>query len=698
MRKVTEASTNRLIREKSPYLLQHAFNPVDWYPWGEEALERAKRENKPIFLSIGYSSCHWCHVMERESFEDDETAELMNRAFVCVKVDREERPDVDEMYMAACQMMTGSGGWPLTLVLTPDLEPFFAATYLPRESAHGRIGMRELVPAAERVWKEQRGRAEETGERVAAALREVVESQGGELERKTLDDGYERLLSAFDEDHGGFGRAPKFPTPTRLTFLLRYWRRSGNEEALRMVERTLHSMKRGGIFDHLGKGFHRYSTDSSWHVPHFEKMLYDQALLTIAYAEAFQATANLEYARTMDDTITYVLREMRSPEGGFFSSEDADSEGIEGKFYLWSEAEIRDALTTEEAAVFLRVYDLRVGDGIGGELTGGERGVLRMRAPPDAVAASSNLREEDFESVLDSARSKLLDRRARRTRPEKDRKILADWNGLMIAALAKAHQATGRKEYLQAATAATEFLLERMVDRDGRLRHRYRDGHLSPETFLDDYAFVSWGLIELYEASYEPRWLARGMELTDRMVDLFRDETGGFYLAPEGAVNLIARRKEVFDGALPSGNSVAVLNLLRLARLTGEGRYETIARRTIEAFAGSLASMPESHTLMLSALDFAIGPSFEVVVAGGSEDEGTRSMLRAVQESFIPNAVVIFSPSDQSKGGILDVSSTAKRKVPVEGKATAHVCNGNSCLPPTTDVETMLRNLLPARS
>ncbi|MBM4237676.1 MAG: thioredoxin domain-containing protein, partial [Euryarchaeota archaeon] len=400
MRKTTETSPNRLIRERSPYLLQHAFNPVDWYPWGEEAFERAMSEDKPVFLSIGYSSCHWCHVMERESFEDDETAELMNRAFVCVKVDREERPDLDEIYMAACQMMTGGGGWPLTLILTPDLKPFFAGTYLPRESAHGRIGMRELVPAVERVWREQRGRAEETGERVAAALKETERSQGGAVDEEVLDAAYERLLAAFDEEHGGFGDAPKFPTPTRLTFLLRYWKRKGDEEALRMVERTLRSMRSGGIYDHLGHGFHRYATDDCWHLPHFEKMLYDQALLAIAYAEAFQATGNGEHVRTMNDVIAYVLREMRSPEGGFFSAEDADSEGVEGKFYLWSEDEIRSALTSEEAAAFLAVYDLGASDEIGEGNGRDGMGVLRMKRSSQSVAASLDLREDELEDVL----------------------------------------------------------------------------------------------------------------------------------------------------------------------------------------------------------------------------------------------------------------------------------------------------------
>ena len=483
MEQPTEHYKNRLQFEKSPYLLQHADNPIDWYPWGDEAFEKAQKEDKPIFLSIGYSTCHWCHVMEHESFEDPEVARLMNEIFVSIKVDREERPDIDKTYMTVSQMLTGSGGWPLNIIMTPDKKPFFAGTYFPKESRFGRVGMLDLVPRIQEIWLNEHQKALDTADQVVAALQKMSQQtvtqlkysdeEEGTLGKAILDAAYKQLADLFDEVHGGFGSAPKFPTPHTLLFLLRYWKRHDDEQALKMVERTLQAMRLGGVYDHIGFGFHRYSTDSKWLLPHFEKMLYDQALLAMAYTEAYQVTQKEEYARTAQEIFTYVLRDMTAPSGGFYSAEDADSEGVEGKFYVWSQEEIRHILDEEEAEFVMRVFNFEKGGNFKEQATGLKTGenIVHLQKPLADLAAGFKVTEQELRHRIENIRQKLFDIREQRVHPHKDDKILTDWNGLMIAALAKGAQVFDEPRYAQAAERAARFILDEAHDENGRLLH-----------------------------------------------------------------------------------------------------------------------------------------------------------------------------------------------------------------------------------
>jgi uncharacterized protein YyaL (SSP411 family) len=687
---------NHLINESSPYLRQHAHNPVDWYPWGPEAFERAQKENKPIFLSIGYSTCHWCHVMAHESFEHPEVARLMNEAFVSIKVDREERPDIDSVYMSACQVMTGSGGWPLSIIITPDKKPFFAATYIPREGRFGLIGMMELIPRIRELWTAQRGDALNLSNRIATALQQTSQdTPGEELNEATLELTYEQLAKHFDEQHAGFGSAPKFPTLHNLLFLLRYWKRSGNEKALEMVEKTLEAMRHGGIYDHVGFGFHRYSTDSQWLVPHFEKMLYDQAMLAMAYIEAYQATRKEDYGKIAREIFTYVLRDMTAPEGGFYSAEDADSEGEEGKFYLWTQEEIRQALENEEADFIAKVFNIEKDGNFVEQATGRRDGVniLHLRRSSGELASDLNLSQHNLQKHLEVIRQKLFAYREQRIRPMKDDKILTDWNGLMIAALAKGAQAFDEPEYAEAARHTVDFILGNMRKPDGRLWHRYRDGQAGIEANLDDYAFLVWGLIELYEAIFDVRYLKVALELTNDMLGHFWDEDGGLYLTPDDGESLLVKKKEIYDGAIPSGNSVAMLNLLRLGRMTANSDLEEKAVKIGRAFSGSVKQSPLAHTQLMVALDFGIGPCYEVVIAGKAQAEDTRAMVKALRKHFFPNKVVLLNPGERESPEIAKLVEFAKNQSSIGGKATAYVCLNYNCKLPTTDINKMLELL-----
>ncbi len=687
----TERRPNRLISEKSPYLLQHAYNPVDWYPWGQDAFEKAKKEDKPVFLSIGYSTCHWCHVMEKESFEDEDVAKLMNDAFVSIKVDREERPDIDGIYMKACQRMTGSGGWPLNMIITPDKKPFYAATYIPKESKFGRIGMLEMVPRIKELWSSQRGEVEKLADQSANALRDV-HMPGIELGEDIFHSAYEQLLEMFDEQHGGFGEAPKFPTPHNLTFLLRYWKRTGDKMALFMVEKTLSAMRKGGIYDHIGFGFHRYSVDARWLVPHFEKMLYDQALLALAYAEAYQVTGKENYKKTCREIFTYVLRDMTSPDGGFYSGEDADSEGEEGKFYLWTEDEIRSVLSEEENELIKRVFNIsKEGNFTEGKSTG--RNIFNLTKPLSEHASFLKLPVEELQERIETARRKLFDAREKRIHPGKDDKILADWNGLMIAALAKGAQLFDEPDYAKAAQRAVELILSRMT-KNGRLYHRFREGEVAVPAFLDDYAFLIWGLIELYETTFEPRYLQTALNLNNDMLRHFWDEENwGFYFTADDAENILIRKKELYDGAIPSGNSVAMLNLTRLGKMTANPEFEKKALAIGSVFSRIISQAPAAYTMLMAALDFAIGPSSEVVLVGDLEAEDTKNMLSALRREFIPNKVVIFRPGAEESAAIIHIAEYTRNMSSIEGKATAYVCRNFSCRLPTTDAREMMELL-----
>jgi len=692
---------NRLISEKSPYLLQHAHNPVEWYPWGPEAFERASKENKPIFLSIGYSTCHWCHVMEQESFEDPEVARMMNQTFVCIKVDREERPDIDSIYMTVCQMMTGRGGWPMTIIMTPDKKPFFAATYIPKETRFGQTGMKELVPSIRALWEEKKEELLTSAERITGALDQIasespgsLKSLAGELGESTLKRAYEHFSHMFDEQYGGFGTAPKFPTPHNLMFLLRYWRRTDDDRALGMVTMTLQGMRLGGIYDHVGFGFHRYSTDSRWFLPHFEKMLYDQALLAMAYTEAYQATGGTaEYEQTAREIVAYVLRDMTDPAGGFYSAEDADSESEEGKFYLWTRDEVKSILSKEEADLVTSVFNIEREGNCAEEATGKETGgnIPFLKKPLRDIASDLAVPLEELGQKLEEARAKLFNARTKRVHPHKDDKILADWNGLMIAALAKGAQVFGEPLYEETARRAADFILTHMVDARGRLYHRYRDGDPAVAGFLDDYAFLTWGLIELYEATFEPRYLQKALDLNTIMLTHFWDgEKGGFYFTADDADIILTRKKEIYDGAVPSGNAVAMLNLLRLSRLTAHPVLEEKAAHISRTFSNAVSQSPGAFTQLMVALDFALGPSYEVVVVGDPNAEDTKVMVKTLRKAFVPSKVVLLRPADGATADITLLAEFTKDLASLKGRATAYVCRNFRCELPTTEAHQIL--------
>ncbi|MDP2873560.1 MAG: thioredoxin domain-containing protein [Bacillota bacterium] len=722
-----ERTANRLAHEKSPYLLQHAYNPVDWYPWGNEAFDRARAENKPVFLSIGYSTCHWCHVMERESFEDPEVAGLMNQAFISIKVDREERPDIDQAYMPACEMMTGHGGWPLTIIMTPEKEPFYAATYLPKQARFGQIGMLELVPRVKELWEAHRDEITSSAADIVSLLqRDKVERPGPGEDRaipdtSLLDQAYRQLSSWYDRRNGGFGAAPKFPVPTRLSFLLRYWRRTGQSDALAMVEHTLEAMRRGGMFDQIGFGFHRYSTDARWLLPHFEKMLYDQALLLSAYVEAYQATDNEVWRDTAREICTYVLRDLTLPEGGFCSSEDADSEGEEGKFYVWTEDEIRHVLDGSDADgtdadgrdrpdgpkmvgadEFIRIHGVQAEGNFAEEATRRRTGSNVLHMPSAGAFANGSAGEDDLSGQTARtavARRRLFAAREGRVRPFRDDKVLADWNGLMIAALAKASAAFDEPAYAVAAARAADFVLSALTDDKGRLLHRYRDGHAAIAGYLDDYAFFISGLLELHQATFEVRHLASALRLQRDLVDRFLDETaGGFFFTARDAEEVLSRQKTWEDGAVPAGNSVALGNLVRLSRLTGDTSLEELAAHAACTASAAAAAAPASHTALLSALDFAIGPSYEVVVTGDRKSADTREMLRALLAPYIPNVVVMLRPQDEAHeereaenaSALAQIAPFTAELTTQGGRTTAYVCHERRCELPTTDVGSML--------
>ncbi|PQQ66997.1 thioredoxin domain-containing protein [Acetivibrio saccincola] len=665
----TNKQANRLIHEKSPYLLQHAYNPVNWFPWSDEAFQKAKLEDKPIFLSIGYSTCHWCHVMERESFEDEEVARMLNEYFVSIKVDREERPDIDTIYMSVCQALTGHGGWPLTVLMTPDKKPFFAGTYFPKTDRIGMSGLLTILENAHNAWVNKRDSLVKSSNQILKVIRgqydDEYEEDFGETFEDIIYEGYSQLKNDFDSIYGGFGSSPKFPTPHNLFFLLRYWHKTKDEYALEMVEKTLDSMYRGGIYDHIGYGFSRYSTDSKWLVPHFEKMLYDNALLSIAYLETYQETKNKEYADVAHEIFTYILRDMTSPEGGFYSAEDADSEGVEGKFYVWSREEIIDVLGKEEGEKFCKYYDITEKGNFGG---------LNI---PNLIKYSI---PDEGRKLIKNCRKKLFEYRKKRVHPYKDDKILTSWNGLMIAALAIGGRVLGCEKYTEASEKAADFIFSRLVREDGRLLARYRDGETGILAYVDDYAFLIWGLIELYETTYKPVYLKRAVKLNDDLLKLFWDnESGGLFFYGNDGEQLITRPKEIYDGAMPSGNSVSALNFLRLARYTGQHELEEKAHNIFNLFKSNLTRYARGHTFLLTALMFSQAKSKEVILVG----EDTKKMIDVIREEFRPFTTSMYY-SDKCKD-LEELVPFITNYKPVEGKATAYICENFSCQVPITD-------------
>jgi uncharacterized protein YyaL (SSP411 family) len=676
---------NRLAAETSPYLLQHAHNPVDWHPWGPEAIEQARKENKPIFLSIGYSACHWCHVMERESFENPDIARLMNEHFINIKVDREERPDLDQIYMNAVQAMTGHGGWPMSVFLTPTLEPFFGGTYFPPADSRGMAGFPRVLLSVHKAWQERREEIVSSAGEMTQRLRVMGEGAAGiegPLDFGQLDQAARTLMKGFDPRHGGFGRAPKFPHPMDLKVLLRHHLRTGDTHALHVVTHTLEKMARGGIYDHLGGGFARYSTDDRWLVPHFEKMLYDNALLSSVYLEAFQMTREPFFAQVARETLDYVLDRMTGSEGGFFSTEDADSEGEEGKYYVWSPGEIGEVLGPERAKTFCDLYDVSAEGNWEG------RSILNLPRPISQSAKLLGRDEGQLGAELAESRSRLLAARDSRVPPGKDTKVLVSWNGLMIASLAVGGRVLAVPRFLEAAARSAGFILDRMRSAGGRLLHTYKDGRAKLNGYLDDYANLIDGLTRLYESTGDPRWVMGAIELAEVMIDEFSDEPpGAFYYTGKSHEPLIARQKDLFDNATPSGNGMAATALLRLAALTGRDDLRQAGMRALEAVKAVVESAPTAAGQSLIALDFALSGLREIAVILGPDSGEAEEVLSTIfGETFLPHAVVAAATPETARLLAGSVPLLANRPLR-DNRTTTYICENFVCREPLAGVE-----------
>jgi uncharacterized protein YyaL (SSP411 family) len=679
---------NRLANETSPYLLQHKDNPVEWYPWGEEALKRAREEDKPILLSVGYSACHWCHVMERESFEDEATARIMNEHFVNIKVDREERPDIDSIYMSAVQAMTRHGGWPMTVLLTPDGAPFYGGTYFPPVPSRGMPSFQQVLLSLADAYENRRDEVLRSAESVREYLQTTT---GAALPQTTvgdqlLDRAAESLMSELDRRFGGFGGAPKFPQAMNLEVLLRHHHRTGDRAALSGVEDTLRAMANGGIYDQLGGGFARYSVDQYWLVPHFEKMLYDNALLSRLYLEAYQATGEEFYKRIAEETLDYVVRDMTSPEGGFYSAEDADSEGEEGKFYVWMPEEMRGELNAEEATIAERYWDVTARGNFEG------KNILYVPRPPEAVAAEFGISPEELWERVKEIRSKLFAARERRVRPGRDEKILAAWNGLMLRSFALAARVLKREDYREVAERNAAFLLDELRV-DGRLRRSYKDGRARFNGYLEDHAMVADGLVALYEATFQTRWLVEAASLADAVLDLFWDEEGElFYDTPADHEELVTRPRDVYDNAAPSGTSVATDVLLRLSLLLDRDDYRARAEAVLDSLSGGMERLPGAFGRLLAALDFHLSRPREVVIVGDLASPDTQALVDVVYARYLPNKVVAGrAPEDEEAAGFLPLLAERPTR---DGRPTAYVCEGYACKNPTTDPEELAGQLV----
>ncbi|MBS4534897.1 thioredoxin domain-containing protein [Clostridium sp. D2Q-14] len=661
--------SNRLANEKSPYLLQHAYNPVDWYPWGEEAFRKAKSEDKPIFLSIGYSTCHWCHVMERESFEDEEVAEVLNENFVAIKVDREERPDLDNIYMNITQAITGHGGWPMNVFITPSQKPIYAGTYFPKKSKYGRTGLTEILHKINNLWLDEKERLIESSEDIMEALnRSNIEKEEG-LEKTILKDIFIQNKRSFDIRYGGFGDKPKFPMAHNLLFLLRYWKYTENEDSIKMVSKTLENIYKGGIFDHIGFGFSRYSVDRKWLIPHFEKMLYDNALLVMAYIEAYQATKNILYKEIAKKTITYVLRDMTSQEGGFYSAEDADSEGEEGKFYVWTPQEIKEVLGEGNGEIYCEYYDIT------------DRGNFEGKNIPNLI--EKDIKKENI--GLEEMRKKLFKYREERVHPHKDDKVLTSWNGLMIAALSMAGRVLDREEYILAAEKSIKFIYKNLFNDEGRLLARYRDGEAKFLGYLDDYAFLTWGLIELYESTFNVEYLNKAKQLMEESFNLFWDDNeGGFYLYGHDAEELVLRPKEIYDGAIPSGNSVAALNMLRIDRMAEREEYTEKFRNMVKNFSGEIKNNPFSHSFFLIAYMYYMKSGKSIVISVDEKDRLYKSIIKEINDRYLPFISIVVNDGDLR---LQKIVSDIKEKKLIDNKTTVYICENFTCSMPINELE-----------
>jgi len=676
---------NRLAQETSPYLLQHACNPVGWYPWGEEAIARARELDRPIFLSIGYSACHWCHVMEHESFENPEIARLMNDWFINIKVDREERPDLDQIYMSSVQLMTGRGGWPMSVFLTPDLKPFYGGTYWPPTAQRGMPGFRDVLQGVHEAWVNRKDDVFESAERLTEAIARMAVPT---LEQRTLDESLLRnaaqsLRRSADRRHGGFGHAPKFPHPMDLRVLLRAWKRFADEDALSVVRLTLDKMAAGGIYDHLGGGFHRYSTDERWLVPHFEKMLYDNALLVPAYLEAFQATGNADYCRVVRETLDYVLREMTQPAGGFYSTQDADSEGVEGKFFVWQEAEILEVLGPEDGRVFSYCYD------VSAHGNWEESNILNRPKTDEQAAAVLGIGVGELQEIVARSRQKLFEVRKKRIHPGRDDKVLVSWNGLMISAMAQAAQILDEPRYRDAARSAADFVLRNMRQPSGALWHSFKDGRARFNAYLDDYACFVDGLVDVYQATFDASYLDAALELAEQMIARFADsDAGGFFYTSHDHEALITRNKDLQDNATPSGNGMAATALLRLGRLCGRSDLEEQGQRALELLVPVAAQYPSAAGQALMALDFYLGPTLEVVIVAGEDPQANAAVLKAVHHPFVPNKVIAWRELGTGEEAIpASLQALLKGKISRNGQPTVYLCRHATCGLPVVGAE-----------
>ncbi len=686
---------NRLSQESSPYLLQHQHNPVDWYPWGEEAISRARAEDRPIFLSIGYSACHWCHVMEHESFENAEIASLLNQQFVCIKVDREERPDLDQIYMQAVQLITGRGGWPLSVFLTPELQPFYGGTYWPPAPRMGMPGFDEVLRAVADAWANRREQAVQQAVQLTAAVsdRRLVGAEESQRSPHWLPSAElfarfrARLASAFDSVHGGFGGAPKFPRPLELQMLLRTWHRDRDPQSLQMVTVTLDQMAAGGMYDHLGGGFARYSVDAQWLVPHFEKMLYDNALLADAYLDGYLATGQLRYRQVATETLDYVLRDMTDPAGGFHSTEDADSEGEEGKFYVWSVAEVMEALGRLAGGRFCHVYGVTPEGNFEGQ------NILHLRSSIAETAADWNLDPDELRADLAASRATLLRVRTARVRPGKDDKILVSWNGMMIHSLAGAAGALQRSDYLAAAQRAATFVLTQLRGDDGRLWHCWRHGQAKLPAYLDDYAQLINALVTLYETDFDEKWLDEAMALSGIVTAQFSDpQQGGFFFTADDHEKLPARMKDWIDASVPSSNAMAATALIRLGKLTGHSELLEAARHTLQAAEAYLQEIPEALSQMLIAADLLRGPTPEIALVSPTYDATSQQLLSALRGNYVPRRVLAFRAADTTTGRSPSLDPIFAGKTPQQQQPTVYLCEGFACQEPRIG-ESQIRQL-----
>ena len=699
---------NRLINEKSPYLLQHAFNPVDWFPWGDEAFEKARREDKPIFLSVGYSTCHWCHVMEHESFEDSSIAALMNEYFVCIKVDREERPDVDKVYMTAVQAMTGSGGWPMSVWLTHDLAPFFGGTYFPPAARYGRAGFPDVLKRIHEIWTTNREKLHESAQQMSLMLKQYADVQsvsgaGTEVDETLLHNAYKQFRSSYDPQFGGFGGAPKFPRPSMFNFLFRYSQRSGTNDAHEMSLHTLRQMARGGMYDHIGGGFHRYSVDGEWRVPHFEKMLYDQAQLVNSYVDAYQISGDKFFANIAREVLEYVIRDMTDGGGGFYSAEDADSapdasmpdHKVEGAFYLWRVEEVEKLLGKNAAEIFCAYYDIREQGNALADPQGefGNGNILYVANDVAELAQKSGRSVDEIETILKDGREKLFAEREKRLRPHLDDKILTGWNGLMISAFARAAQALNEPRYLQSAQNAARFILDKLYDSSSKtLMRRFRDGEAKFAAQLDDYVFFIQSLLDLYETDFDFFWLQRAKELTETQNRIFWDQqNGGFFDNTGEDKNILLRTKDDYDGAEPSGNAVAAMNLLRLSQIFEKPEWREMAEKTLNLFSGRLSQIPSAMPQMLAAVDFSLSKPQQIIIAGDRDATDTQALLREVRRRYLPNKIFLFVDGQQTE--LAEYIPFVKNITRLESRATAYVCENFVCELPTNNPEQLAQLL-----